>query len=347
MSFTRVCVVTSAVLSLILISGALLLFVNQRRSDDLGEIRTGVARNGVPNGPRDQTEDFTHKKNVICISGQARRFLELANNVFEFIVAPNDADVFLHLYLEESELAQVPSIRALPWVTKFRYEPYSTDVIKEINMLHLQQVPLANLSSHFLKQGNTFSMWRKQALCAQLINDHEIEHGFQYEMIMRTRPDLLYHDAIILSDCPNGRLCVPASISQRSEATHVDNQTSSWFTVLPDVQKCVSDADCHNPANDEVCRLNECEWMCRNAACSPFRRGVNDQLAWGPRSLMQVYSAVYYWQSARPTFFAERGLYFTLQEMRIFEYVWRPSKIYRYDLHGRLPQNDSKHAKDS
>lgn len=224
-----------------------------------------------------------------------------AKNFYDKVVKPNNADVFLHFWMQENELHRVQLVNTFPSIVASRFELYSADVIESINLLHPNDTLPGRERVHNEARGNNYAMWRKHAACAHLIRDFELQNNFTYDIIMRVRPDLVFEDEIRFDECPKGKLCIPAVNDPRTTPNAADNQTTRWVPG------------------------------------SPYSFvAVNDQIAWGPRLLMMAYSNVYYWQAARrPIFKAERGLYDALQQMEILEYVWRPEKVYNYRIvHG-------------
>ncbi len=137
-----------------------------------------------------------NKKIAICYSGQLRDgFYQTINLHKFFIIEPLNADVFC--YFEDTDQTNKEDISKLLKPKKIVYEPKSTDNPDKINDVSF----------------GTMSMYKKMYMSNIIRKEYENENNFQYDYIIRIRPDLVikeYLPKYIFTDNNDLNLHIPS-----------------------------------------------------------------------------------------------------------------------------------------
>eukprot|EP01116_Phalansterium_solitarium_P020131 TRINITY_DN5847_c0_g1_i1.p1 TRINITY_DN5847_c0_g1~~TRINITY_DN5847_c0_g1_i1.p1 ORF type:complete len:364 (-),score=58.72 TRINITY_DN5847_c0_g1_i1:519-1610(-) len=142
---------------------------------------------------------------AMCLSGGLRTFRKLQGAIYKTLVAPNDADVFMFVSVDEADMpSSIELLSSLPWVKAFVIEDETWPVPE------LRQWSTACGDRTFLL-AKKLPMFRKIYMCDQLARDYESTYGIRYENYVRWRPDMLlgYFDTVNFTSCPDGAICVP------------------------------------------------------------------------------------------------------------------------------------------
>lgn len=138
-------------------------------------------------------------KVAILMSGQSRTFWLMGKSIYNNVVLPNNADVFV--YVEESSSINVEH--------EFLFREIYKDSLKgyrKINQSYIDKVMTYDAyirTKHPLVESNP-GMFRatdqyiKFEECGKMIERYEEEKGFKYDVIMRVRPDIFWTDKFII-----------------------------------------------------------------------------------------------------------------------------------------------------
>eukprot|EP01116_Phalansterium_solitarium_P008350 TRINITY_DN2212_c0_g1_i2.p1 TRINITY_DN2212_c0_g1~~TRINITY_DN2212_c0_g1_i2.p1 ORF type:complete len:365 (-),score=5.61 TRINITY_DN2212_c0_g1_i2:245-1339(-) len=137
---------------------------------------------------------------AVCLAGGARTFFNVKTALQESLVVPRNADVFLHVFDNNRDKRRYTSI---PWVKAVTIETFGPRIKDDIWKFYGR-----NWFNNTVLKLNSLSMFRKVALCMKSIADYERDHGFAYEYIVRSRPDLVFDQPIDPFLCARGDICI-------------------------------------------------------------------------------------------------------------------------------------------
>lgn len=151
-------------------------------------------------------------KLAICLSGHLRRFEHTARSLLTYVKAQHDCDIFLHTWdrLGYSALYKIDVTQDLThkYISRIEtlYKPKKSIIesslfIEELKLQSQQYAPhLQNIPKPVAHMA---SMFYKIYAANELRKQYEIESGVQYDWIIRSRPDLLFHG---LTHIPNEKI---------------------------------------------------------------------------------------------------------------------------------------------
>jgi len=158
-------------------------------------------------------------KLAILLVGHIRSFKDNCDSFIKYLVEPYDPDIFIHTWDTQdiiSPRGQIPTSFAginekaaslgitveelLGTNKKADFEPYLKLEPKKIVIERWQDVEqtIKWADEYFTKKLDcdqpilTMSITRKAYLCNKLKKEFEEEHGFKYDIVLKTRPDLIY-----------------------------------------------------------------------------------------------------------------------------------------------------------
>lgn len=148
---------------------------------------------------------------ALCLSGgmcDCASWQEVLAGLKSYLIGPNDAafdiHVFVHVYLFGPEHAAAFSeLRAWPAVSSAHSEEWSAAMAEEVRRRNPRAA--ASSASERCKPLNVASMWRKIMLCHGLLAGHPCH----YDLVIRSRPDLLLLGPIDLARLAQHRLALP------------------------------------------------------------------------------------------------------------------------------------------
>lgn len=144
-------------------------------------------------------------RKCLCISGQIRSWNLVKSNWFKNFLDINDVDVFCHFWHNSDnsyyvtnrgngvmdEYGDVPSEHLLG-----RYGDYDiSDILNSFRPKSFQiEHPLDSSIS------NTNSMFHSIQRCNNIKNNYEKDHNFKYDLVIRSRFDLLFTDPVFIEE---------------------------------------------------------------------------------------------------------------------------------------------------
>lgn len=164
-------------------------------------------------------------KIAVCVSGGLRQYKFCIPYLNKYIIEDlqnkgHEVDVFIHVWkfktkpinlihnlkwLEDTEIFDDNEIINLYKPKKYVIETFTDErmeeIIKEQNghFVIENAIKFANMDSNDRKKGidvrrqvNMYGMYYKIYACNELKKEYEKENGFTYDVVMRTRPDLIY-----------------------------------------------------------------------------------------------------------------------------------------------------------
>lgn len=167
-------------------------------------------------------------KIAICISGFVRTWKHTRRSFEEQLVKGVDYDLFLHIYrqnlheftaeepditMTDSEIAElfqglnVKSLvvedrdEILPMVTK------EAEKYKHISNYHLPQKESSDVNSKEIPIGvRTYDHLRKLHLCNETRKKYQEEHNVKYDLVVKTRFDIVYFNSPKWEICTDGKV---------------------------------------------------------------------------------------------------------------------------------------------
>ena len=149
---------------------------------------------------------------AVCISGQARSLTENYENILTNLVAPNNADVFVHTWYDPSEVGQRfcgKKEKEKNFINKTTLEENTPELIEKYfkpkGFLHQKQIQFVDnevldmspsdpknpyYNKWYIRPQFCLSMFWSIMKCNELKNDYEKEKDFTYDAVIRTRFDL-------------------------------------------------------------------------------------------------------------------------------------------------------------
>lgn len=133
-------------------------------------------------------------KVAVLLTGHTRSWNRCKDNFFKYIINPLNPDIFFHSWNEnmntqnnknEYENADLSALHPI----KYEIEDWNDikDFLVKKSHFFVIKHPYDNVV-------NTLSQHRKWFLCNELKRNHEINNNFVYDIVIRTRPDVLYND---------------------------------------------------------------------------------------------------------------------------------------------------------
>lgn len=146
-------------------------------------------------------------KIAICLSGHLRKFDQTFQSLHNNLLSKYDCDIFIHTWdkmgygssyksdsRQDITSGYIPSIQNHYKPKKIIIEDSS--FIEELKMQGNKYAPhLINVPKHV---GHMASMFYKIYAANELRKIYEIETGTNYNWVIRCRPDLIFHQPIIL-----------------------------------------------------------------------------------------------------------------------------------------------------
>jgi hypothetical protein len=184
---------------------------------------------------------------ALCLSGQPRKAIETYKNIYEYIIKPNNADVFIHMnyengYFEKTHIDNGTCIfpDGLDKEVVDLYKPISYQIekphdfkkpsfqvpenrIKNIQkMNHHKNWTDDQCKQHFIKQMT--SMYYSIYKCNELKEVYSNEQGIKYDYVIRSRFDFCPFSPLICSQ-------LDPSYLHYVELAQPDHIISDWFNV--------------------------------------------------------------------------------------------------------------------
>lgn len=152
-------------------------------------------------------------KIALCLSGQPRGLPQTSEFVRNNLIVPNNiTDIFVHTWYDKNcdgkpfDSAQ-PNLtnnigKWLPNTDQFLTE---TLPIKDKSMILCESPRSFEEFSHLENRESAIqtrlaSMFYSAWACNKLKSNFELEHGFRYDVVIKTRIDIFYHKPVILKD---------------------------------------------------------------------------------------------------------------------------------------------------
>lgn len=146
-------------------------------------------------------------KKCLCLSGQIRSWSLVKNNwLINFINLNPDIDVFCHFWhsFDNSEYVKNKGNGIIENQNLGKYGDYDfNDVIGFFKPKSFQiENPLD------INTSNTHSMFNSIQRCNNIKNEYEINHNIKYDIVIRSRFDLIFNRPFIINDVVENTLYV-------------------------------------------------------------------------------------------------------------------------------------------
>jgi len=259
-------------------------------------------------------------KTAICISGHIRNFVQNFSNFKTFIIDPLSPDIFLHTWdtygwrAEGNDISKgfgqfkgfdyysgkinIEQINSLYQLKKYVVEDFST---VENQLFEQSNSHRPNCTHPCDRPENVVGMAYKLKKCFELKIQHEKENNFVYDVVIRSRPDLLFSRAPIndkvISAVQNGYLLTPEEESYGKASdifaignSETMNRYSELYNNLDDMNSKKCDMNPHGAMkyyfdskfpntwtkNSFGIVLNRCRNVCENkiqcSSCDPNKK---------------------------------------------------------------------------
>jgi hypothetical protein len=182
---------------------------------------------------------MTNKKVAVCISGQLRLFKKTYQSIYDNLIVPNNADVFIHTWFDKDNLtidsrdaqrqyAQLDPDDDINVIKLYQPKKYLIEKPKKFHNKNLQ-IPDAYMNSialmmkdedknDFSKVFNksmypSYSMFYSIYKCNELKELFALENDIIYDYVVRIRFDIALPCNIQLSNFDiNGGICTPNNL---------------------------------------------------------------------------------------------------------------------------------------
>lgn len=143
---------------------------------------------------------------ALCLSGQMRTYERCYSNLKKYILEPLRPDVFIHTWEKKGIWTQAKNFKSIKDeyvdIKKLK-DLYNPKCIEIDEFAHYYTEELKGVKvPETLKQKEpkhykgTLPMFYKIWACNQLKTDWEERHQFEYDVVIRLRPDLLLHEEL-------------------------------------------------------------------------------------------------------------------------------------------------------
>ncbi|ATZ80608.1 hypothetical protein BMW23_0561 [Bodo saltans virus] len=139
-------------------------------------------------------------KIALCLSGLPRFVEEAYTNIFENLIEPNNADVFLHTWTNDKSV----EMKIIDLYKPKKYLIESQREFLNTNMNH--DVMLSSYARYYLKENFTkmiYSSWYSVQQSNLLKEQYRLENDFTYDCVIRARFDTIFNQKV---DCKNSNL---------------------------------------------------------------------------------------------------------------------------------------------
>lgn len=155
-------------------------------------------------------------KTAVCITGQPRHFEETYSNIYNNIIKPNNADVFLHAWFDEKDSGSTIKNAGVTYYKnknknyivkkdtydklKELYKPIDFIIEKQIYFKDIIETNILSfLENNNINYNSTFSMFYSLLKCGELIRNYEQKSNFKYDYIIKIRFDVFLNAPIIVN----------------------------------------------------------------------------------------------------------------------------------------------------
>jgi hypothetical protein len=218
---------------------------------------------------------------AVCISGELRNFeyqtiFDTYNSFIKNLEDENyEVDVFIsawsHVGVSHNLVRTDPTLdqnassdleerltRTYKKITAYEIEDYNDWMEKHPSVVGIMKIPLKGGGESVTSPPQLYKIYR----CNELKKNYESANNFKYDLVIRTRPDLIYLNKIILSDLDKINQINFGVIGSYwpnrvndiffySDSNNMDKLCSSWISLLDDV-----DHEFENGLdNKDCCRL--------------------------------------------------------------------------------------------
>ncbi len=184
---------------------------------------------------------MTNKKVAVCISGQLRLFKKTYQSIYDNLILPNNADVFIHSWFDKDNLtidsrdsqriyAELNSDDDGNVIELYKPKKYLIEKPKKFTNKNIQ-IPDAYINSivSMMKEEDkndfnqvfnkciypTYSMFYSIYKCNELKELFALENDITYDYVVRLRFDILFPNPVQLCDFNvNGYVCTPNNLSK-------------------------------------------------------------------------------------------------------------------------------------
>jgi hypothetical protein len=190
-------------------------------------------------------------KAALCISGQMRTYRECRENLKKYIIDPLNPDIFVHTWTNSGittkaeqkvkkgfrdEKVTYSILDEFYQPRKAIIEEFKDSYAEEMNGVRVPDMLKEAESQHYK---GAIPMFYKMYACNELKRRWEREHNFRYDMVIKSRPDMLVAaeipaqvkenlDILWFSDCKvNPRVQVSDKFAISCSA-HMDYYCSVW-----------------------------------------------------------------------------------------------------------------------
>jgi hypothetical protein len=136
---------------------------------------------------------------AVCFSGQMRTALEAHTSIMRFLgnQLPN-VDFFFHTWDIKSEKKLFGDLRDETHYTGQQYESINK-LLKIVKVYEPKKYVVENFSS-FKNEKNNPALWYSWYKSLKLVRDFEKENGFEYDVVIKMRFDVIYKPDMVLDD---------------------------------------------------------------------------------------------------------------------------------------------------
>lgn len=185
---------------------------------------------------------------AVCLSGQMRSFKECYPNIYQYIIQPNNADVFLHSWYDEEQLHQLASDTKRTNTTFQRgddqellrlYQPKAYCIEKPFSFFNPKmEIPMAFMTRAAGMMGEpspnetvyrhvvntTYSMMYSIFKCNQLKEEYAYKNNLYYDVVIKLRYDVIVEQPLLCAEYPIDAIYYP-------DLGHPDELIADWINM--------------------------------------------------------------------------------------------------------------------
>ena len=171
---------------------------------------------------------------AVCMSGHFRDYEKKIDKFYENVVGNHDCDFFVHSWqdslgfsingtrpdLSAEDFIRIggfdktsPPCDTSTVVARLKPKKYQFETYSEVEPNIISEAAYYTRIHHYDKPINLTSMQRKIYLCDLLRREYETENNFKYDLVIRTRPDLTFDQAIDFDKFDLSNLHTPTEVS--------------------------------------------------------------------------------------------------------------------------------------
>jgi len=137
-------------------------------------------------------------KSALCISGMPRTYKKIKNNFYNKLIKNNNFDIFISTYLWDQDQDHMWPDQSSPYDLIKELSPlkYEIEIFNNDYKNNFKNSTLETNKFHIIDR--VMSMYYKILKCNLLKSIEENHQNFKYDLVVRARPDIYFHENFII-----------------------------------------------------------------------------------------------------------------------------------------------------